>query len=152
MKQQHFRNEKEYYEFLDYINKECKAGKISTDEKDLMAQMATNEESARRRTEFMALKELMGEEKINKGESGYYTNLILDYLDEKYYNCEYNLYELKKAMDLNFASCVRLLKDNRTNKEYNEACKIMFDDLQNNKLNLLDYSGEDLYKIYIERV
>ena len=152
MKQQHFRNEKDYYEFLEYVKQQYEAGSISSDEKNTILQMAKNEESARRRTEFIALKELMEEEKVNKGESGYYTNLILDYLDEKYYNCEYNLYELKKAMDLNFASCVRLLKDNRTNKEYNEACKIMFDDLQNNKLNLLDYSGEELYKIYIERV
>jgi len=152
MKQQHFRNEKEYYEFLDYINKECEAGKISTDEKDLMVQMATNEESTRRRTERNALNVLINNESINEGEEGYYTLMVYNALNEKYYNCEYNLYDLKKAKRFGFDPCLTSLVENNSQKELDSVCKLIFEDIKNNALDLRNVPGEELYKKYIERV
>ena len=152
MKQKHFRNEKDYYEFLDYINKECEAGKISTDEKDLMVQMATNEESVRRRTERNALNILINKEPIKEGDEGYYTQMIYDILNEKYYNCEYNLYDLKKAKTCGFNPCLTILVENNTQKELDSVCKLIIDDIKNNALDLRNVPGGELYKKYIERV
>ena len=147
-----FKSEKDYYEFLDYINKECEAGKISTDEKDLMVQMATNEESVRRRTERNALNILINKEPIKEGDEGYYTQMIYDILNEKYYNCEYNLYDLKKAKTCGFNPCLTILVENNTQKELDSVCKLIIDDIKNNALDLRNVPGEELYKKYIERV
>lgn len=152
MKQQHFRNEKDYYEFLDYINKECEAGRLSTDEKDLMIQMATNEESTRRRTEREALKSLLNVGNIKEGEAGYYSGMIYKLLDEKYYNCEYTFQDLRKADNICFLPCMILLKENNTQKEFDDICKLIFEDIKKNVIDLRNLSGTELYKIYTQRI
>lgn len=152
MRQQHFRNEKDYYDFLDYLNQECEAGKISKDEKDLMVQMATNEESIRRRTEREALKGLLNVGNIKEGEAGYYSGLVYKLLDEKYYNCEYTFQDLRKADNYSFLPCILLLKENNTQKEFDTICKLISEDIKNNVIDLKDIAGEELYNMYIDKI
>ena len=147
-----FKSEKDYYEFVNYVKEKHNENEISTEEMEAILEMAKNEESDRRRTERNALNILINKEPIKEGEEGYYTQMIYDILNEKYYNCEYNLYDLKKAKTCGFNPCLTILVENNTQNELDSVCKLIIDDIKNNALDLRNVTGEELNKKYIERV
>ena len=148
---QHFRNERDYYEFINYVNKKYEEGDINNDEKALIISMATNEESARRRTEREALKSLIDIEDIKEGQEGYYYSIVYKVLEEKYYDCKYNIYDLKKAED-NCLSCLVLLKENNTQEEFECFFKLVFEDAKDDVIDLKDITGKELYELYINKI
>ena len=142
-----FRNDEDYYSFINLVREKFNNHEIDEDTKNKVIQLATLEESNRRRKAIEENNRLFGTNNIKEGELGYYQQCIENYIDDKYIKCEYTFEENEIASSVNYSELIFSLngKDRQKKDEMN---KIIYQDLLSGKLDLLHTSGKELIEMY----
>jgi len=142
-----FRNDEDYYNFINYVKNQFNNHEITEVEKNKIIQLATLEESIRRKKLVEKTNKLFGDRNLKEGELGYYQQCINDFVDDKYIKCEYSLLETKKAINCTYSPFIYSIKISDY-KLIDSITKNVYDDLKNNKLDLLKATPEELYERY----
>ena len=133
-----FRPEHIYYDLLKKIDDDYNAGNITKEERDIMIQKATLDETNNRRIHQSVMNDMFGiSYDSNENSPFFYQDKIFSFIDDKYISCEYNMQERKIAFN-NFIFKLDLKKEYYNENNYNVICKAIYDDLVEKKVDLLD--------------
>jgi len=142
-----FRNDEDYYNFINYVKKQFNSHEITEVEKNKIIQLATLEESIRRKKLVEETNKLFRGRNLKEGEIGYYQQCINDFVDDKYIKCEYSLLETREAINCTYSPFIFNINISDV-KLLDSITKNVYDDLKNNELDLLKITSDELYERY----
>ena len=144
-------HEIQYENILKQINEDFETGKITAERKDTLISMATVEESAIRKKEVDDDNIIFNTKNCKESDSLYYSQLITQYCEELYIKCIYSFNDNFVAVVDNLGGCLCKLEITHSLNEMRDIEKKIYNDLINNKLDLLHTSSNELCKLYALR-
>ena len=151
MNNKDIRPEHIYYDLLNKIESEYKTGNITEEERKIMIDKATLDESENRKKLVELKTNMFGTRNKKPGEMGYYQQSVCAYIDELYVKCIYSMDDLLKASNQTFNSFILKETNDLTEEECDSVCKTIYQDLISGKLDILNTTKEELRKIYLLR-
>ena len=139
-----------YYDLLNKIESEYKAGNITNEERKIMIDKATQDESEYRKKAIELKTNMFGTRNKRFGELGYYQQSICAYIDQLYVKCIYSMDDLLKASNHHFNNFIFKEVNELTDEEVDNVCKRIYDDLVSNKLDILNTDSKELREIYVD--
>ena len=150
MNKNDIRPEHIYYDLLNKIESEYKAGNITEEERKIMIDKATFDESENRKKLVELKTNMFGTRNKKPGEMGYYQQSVCAYIDQLYVKCIYSMEDLLKASNHNFNSFILDEVKDLSDEEVDSVCKMIYEDLVSNKLDILNTTKKQLREIYVD--
>ena len=144
-----FRPNHVYYDLINKIEDEYKAGNLSSKERKIMISKATLDESENRRKQIELKTNMFKTRNKKEGELGFYQQCICAYIDDLYVRCIYSMEDLLKASNSNFNNFILKEVKELSDEEVNLTCKQIYDDLFAGKLDLLNTTSHELKLRYV---
>ena len=149
MNNETFRPSHIYYDLLNKIEDDYKNNIITAEERQIMMDKATLDESKYRKKIIELKTNMFGTRNKKEGELGYYQQSICAYIDDLYANCIYSMDDLLKACNNNFNNFILRETNELTDEEVDTICKHIYEDLISNKLDILNTSSTKLKEKYV---